>query len=323
MKVRSWEHSRGATRRSGFTLVELLVVIAIIGILVSLLLPAVQSAREAARRMQCANNLKQIALATHNFHDTFGKFPPGVLSTPPRGGIFDGNTYQYLGTLPYLLNYMEANNIQDKILTPMNVEVFAPGWWSVQETWDMAQTKLGLFLCPSTDPYASTISNIAVLHTYIDAGQIWFEALGFDAGQTRTLGKTSYLGCAGAVGNVDAPYWLKWEGVFSNRTKSRFASILDGTSNTILFGEARGGGNPGRPEIVYSWMGSGPMCTAWGLPMNHSRSEWYQYSSEHANIVQFAFADGSVHKIGLTVDYWQYLALGGMNDKEPINEDVY
>src|ERR1700752_4246093 len=97
----------------GFTLVELLVVIAIIGILVSLLLPAVQSAREAARRMQCSNNLKEIALATHNFHDTYKKFPPGVLSTPPRGGVYDDINNQYFGTLPYILPFLELDNIHD------------------------------------------------------------------------------------------------------------------------------------------------------------------------------------------------------------------
>jgi len=178
-------------------------------------------------------------------------------------------------------------------------------------------------LCPSTDPYSSSIANIAVLHTYIDpmTGQIIFEALGYDAGPTRTLGRTSYLGCSGALSNVDDPVALKWEGVFGNRSRATFASILDGTSNTILFGEARGG-NPasGRVDIAYSWMGSGPMDTAWGLPQQRAITEWYQYSSEHTRIIHFAFADGSVQKISLDVDYMQYIAASGMHDRTPLTD---
>jgi len=318
------KHLREDTsRRSGFTLVELLVVIAIIGILVSLLLPAVQSARETARRMQCSNNLKEIALAAHNFHDTYKKFPPGVLSTPPRGGVFDDTTNQYLGLLPYLLPFMEQTNIQDQINTPMKVDVLSQGWYYDVGTWTAAQYKLGMFKCPSTDPDSSTVSNIVVLHTYIDTmtGQIVFEALGYPATQTRTLGMTSYLGCAGALSNVDDPVAIKWEGVFANRSKNSFATILDGTSNTLLFGEARGR-NPssGRVEIAYAWMGAGPMDTAWGLPKVRPVSEWYQYSSEHSRVVQFAFADGSVQKVSLDVDYMQYIAASGMHDRVPLTD---
>jgi prepilin-type N-terminal cleavage/methylation domain-containing protein len=110
-------------RRFGFTLVELLVVIAIIGVLVALLLPAVQAAREAARRSQCTNNLKQIALATHNFHDTYKVFPPGLLGmrvgpNPHPGPSLD----QGIGVLPFLMPFMELNNVRDRITVGMNVK---------------------------------------------------------------------------------------------------------------------------------------------------------------------------------------------------------
>ena len=92
-----------SSRRGGFTLVELLVVIAIIGVLIALLLPAVQQARESARRTQCVNNLKQVGLAVHNFHDTFGELPPSRIQ------------YEYLGWSAVLLPFMEQTNLYDQL----------------------------------------------------------------------------------------------------------------------------------------------------------------------------------------------------------------
>ena len=103
-------------RRQGFTLVELLVVIAIIGILIALLLPAVQAAREAARRSQCSNNMKQLGLALHNYHDSFKRFPtscgPGTLATP-AATVYD--TWNAWGGLAPLATYMEQRNLSDII----------------------------------------------------------------------------------------------------------------------------------------------------------------------------------------------------------------
>ncbi len=120
--------------RKGFTLVELLVVIAIIGILVSLLLPAVQAAREAARRTQCVNNLKQFGLAIHNFHDTNRKFPPGNLGDPNKVTLYGGSLQQYTGMIPYILPFMELKNLQDNIEKEVITTDFIPtgspsAWW--------------------------------------------------------------------------------------------------------------------------------------------------------------------------------------------------
>src|SRR5262249_39032108 len=104
--------------RSAFTLIELLVVIAIIAVLIGLLLPAIQKVREAANRMACSNNLKQIALAAHNYDSTFGSLPPGYLGYKPLIPADDTkvpNSFQNVGVLAYLLPYLELNTIYDQL----------------------------------------------------------------------------------------------------------------------------------------------------------------------------------------------------------------
>jgi type II secretory pathway pseudopilin PulG len=312
--------------------VELLVVIAIIGILVALLLPAVQAAREAARRMQCSNNLKQIGLAAHNFHDTHRRFPPGVLSRGPYGapwgtaGATSADT-QYIGTLPYLLPFMELNTVKDRILIEMNPDKYAPAWWTEASTWGIAQTKIGMFLCPSTDAYNNTVGTSATLHNWYLGGFAYVELVYFPlTGGGMNLGRTNYLGIAGAVGKigdtsqsppVPIEVWNKWEGIFTVRSKNNFASVLDGTSHTLMFGEVKGGERTqgGQPQFAYSWMGGGAMGTAWGLEYKPKLGAgWYQYSSDHPRIVQFCMADGSVQLISLLADSRQYRHESGMRD---------
>src|SRR5688500_7181937 len=128
--------------RSGFTLVELLVVIAIIGLLVALLLPAVQAAREAARRMQCSNNLKQIALGLHNYHDTFLTFPTGNIVSlgSPLGG--DGWTWH-----ARILPFLEQKNLYERVEKVVGTNV--GGTTSTEQLLAGRDTKLKFFQCPS------------------------------------------------------------------------------------------------------------------------------------------------------------------------------
>lgn len=198
-----------------FTLVELLVVIAIIGILIALLLPAVQAAREAARRSQCTNNLKQIGLALHNYHDTHKAFPwmrgpsnTGTRSTDPRGNE------QTINGLVGILPFLEQTALYDVISSPysgsQNALPFGPPrdfFWYPPWTMDVPA-----FRCPS-----------APLGLYY-------------GGNTSVLGRRNYAMCLGdkILNNHNN---VNLRGVFAYMSATTFADIIDGTSNTIIMGE--------------------------------------------------------------------------------------
>lgn len=315
-----------------FTLVELLVVIAIIGILVALLLPAVQAARESARRNQCANNLKQIGLAAHNFHDSFHCFPPGYLGRW-NASMKDGNPpsegwAQNLGVLPFLLSYMEMNNADDRIMVDKNVhhhpahnaQANTMPWWRDSSTWDIANTPMSSFMCPSIDPYENTFGTGIVMETYQSGPttatvNLWYFPIG---GGGDTLGRTNYLGCAGRMGDMPTMAgFQRYQGVFTVRSKTAIRDIIDGTSNTLLFGETAGGFDSTGTvlEISFCWIGSGGLPTAWGVePDNKGRPGWWQFGSMHPGIVQFCMADGSVRTVSHTVNYVDYIFASGMRD---------
>lgn len=198
---------RPSTR--GFTLVELLVVIAIIGVLVALLLPAVQAAREAARRMSCGNNLKQLGLAIHNYHDTYKTFPPdGIYHGNPRGTVSALDTQRNYTWIVLILPFIEQGPLHDQI------NFNFPALTEFSRIQINGQPALGTNLpnlhCPS-DPVMDP--------------------------PPRGYGLTSYAGNAG----WDRHRRLAWDsrlaGVFTFYDAARIANIIDGTSNTIAIGE--------------------------------------------------------------------------------------
>lgn len=197
------------TRQAGFTLVELLVVIAIIGILVALLLPAIQSAREAARRSQCFNNLKQMGLALQNYHDTYATFPPAFINR--QGWML--NTY--------LLPYMEQAALYDELNTRDPMDLATPA------TLNLARTVISGFVCPSDAWTVPTQSKYAI------------------NGYTIAMG--NYLGVMGPQDFRCSANGATVNSVFFMNSSIKMRDITDGTSNTFACteratnGKCRGG----------------------------------------------------------------------------------
>ncbi len=362
-------HRSGLSARRGFTLVELLVVIAIIGILVGLLLPAVQSAREAARRMTCQKNIREIGLASHNFESTYRRFPPGSQMTDrPKadGGIPQQNwgTDCGVGHLVYLFPYLEANTAYlpfnqwcelnpDKngtMVDPSNTLEIQRNqiWWTFNPPWFASMFRLGIFLCPSDDPYSAKQrvwigwnpeGNTDADPTnapYRVAVWAWFATPEFSDFQAN-WGRTNYLGCAGLFGRTnsygngtpqqDADYW---RGIYTVRSKTGFRDITDGANNTLAFGEVVGAFTnavtaAGR-RMAFHWI-CGPMTLHRMRSFRNqppasalydvARKTSARFCSMHTgNIINFCYADNSVRPLNPSLPERLWPILGGMADGE-------
>jgi prepilin-type N-terminal cleavage/methylation domain-containing protein len=239
---------RTLRRKTGFTLVELLVVIAIIGILIGLLLPAVQKIRDAAGRIKCANNMRQIGLALHNYNDTFGQFPPGVNNPNqnPCPQLFGGpvGTHAFWSWLAELLPMIEQDNLYkqadawSKQGNPCT-DIF---WWPWGDFWTSP---------PWSDTKTPNPALATIVNTYLcpaDSRNLRIQDV-FGI----TVAFTEYLGVAGF--RLQAwPDWVpeKNDGVFGYISKVRITDITDGTSNTFIVGE-----RPPSQDLNFGWWFAG------------------------------------------------------------------
>jgi len=240
---------RSDSRSRGFTLVELLVVIAIIGILVALLLPAIQAAREAARRTQCNNNLKQLALALHDYHDTYKVFASGYI---PQTGWGWGT---------FILPFIEEQALYDQI--DPNKRIFGTnGTSNPNGTVRLATTELDAFRCPSdvvrdrrwgnlvnnrVNPSVQTIGTGDVGGVVAD--EIMEPVRANNAGTAPTsaqrVGYSSYVAIKGDnssnMNNWGNKHWTttRFHGVFYQYSRTGIGDILDGTSEVLLLGECQ------------------------------------------------------------------------------------
>jgi prepilin-type N-terminal cleavage/methylation domain-containing protein/prepilin-type processing-associated H-X9-DG protein len=340
--------------RSAFTLVELLVVIAIIGVLVALLLPAVQAAREAARRMSCQNNMKQIGLGLHNYHDTHNRFPKIIWGNPDITMAMNGGNlpFPYHHTwLTALLPYLEQAPLFQSIDFRFSAwqQQFAP------INSPIIGTKLSVLNCPSDNFFSSPQETHGIAWTNYagSEGYHWWETAQFGPWEPwLSLGWTQ---------NADV------SGLFAPGRKWRsFSSIKDGTANTVVVAEKDALGYYGGPQLttgtgmlrpnagwavfcsafvataVHGWGGAegevrfsdvdehvgktrpwfraGPhsftptYLTAWGI-----NTEWPGASSVHTGgIANCLMGDGSVRPIQEGIRYYVWVNLNGISDGCPI-----
>jgi prepilin-type N-terminal cleavage/methylation domain-containing protein/prepilin-type processing-associated H-X9-DG protein len=201
-------YSNRSVRRRGFTLIELLVVIAIIAVLIGLLLPAVQKVRDAAARMSCQNNLKQIGLALQGYHDANGRFPPGYTSGVTSTGDDTGPGW---GWAAYILPHMEQQNLFNQIVFTQPIEA------SVNA--NARNTTIKSYLCPADSPPTTLAVGPAS-----NSGQL--------LSTTCTLATASYIGNFG-IGEPG----VDGEGVLYRNSVVRITDITDGTSSTLMVGE--------------------------------------------------------------------------------------
>ena len=312
----------------GFTLIELIVVIAIIGVLVALFVPAVQSAREAARRAQCSNNLKQIGLALHNYNQLHGALPPGYVST--WDPVFLRERGPGWGWASMILPQLEQAPIHDRIDFRRQIQD------SSQAT--VRTTLIASYLCPSDNMPSTWTASVGLVK--VSGGAI-LELLR----PLCDVAGSNYVGVFG-VGEPG----VDGDGVFFRNTSIRFADITDGLSQTLCVGERSIQLKKGRGQAT--WVGAVPGAQFWtcdaaassdpdasgpcvkedgsGMVLGHTGEghgpgdpycDVNQFNSRHGRGANFLFCDGHVKYLNNSMDYATYKSLSTRASSELISGD--
>jgi prepilin-type N-terminal cleavage/methylation domain-containing protein/prepilin-type processing-associated H-X9-DG protein len=353
-------HVRRTSHRPGFTLIELLVVISIIAVLIALLLPAVQSAREAARRIQCTNNMKQLGLATHTYISQTDLFPPGATN----GGFnFTSNALNWRAMiLPQLEANNQYNSINFSVLMGQNPQAFATVWYST----------IAGFLCPSdgigqspagfvpyggpngtvtpaappvppNNPTGTALVPVSNYHMSFGDNYAVETLVGttnpWETPNASSMGVNPRIGFNGWWGSNNNAGSMRGFSDYSTGGTASIASVTDGTSNTILYGEGLPdedannemwgftGGAAGT-TIPINWKSNTRYDACVG---NFSSVDWtcrYSYAargfkSRHPGGANFTFADGSVRFIKSSINRVSYASLGSRNGGEIVSSDAF
>jgi type II secretory pathway pseudopilin PulG len=320
--------SGGRIDRNAMTQVELLCTLGILVLLLSLLLPGVQYAREAGRRAQCQSNLRSIVLASHTFESIFGKFPPGYLGSSSTTS--PAPKASWVGNLVFLLPYLEQQSLYSKFAESRNLRtsVSESPWWldndfdssDMDSLWDYSKIDLPILQCPATSwEIAPKTESVLYIHTWSTQDTLSVAVQGVDIRGQDSVGGTAYLGVAGRGGVTQSQKFNRWKGVFNNQSKTKFPDITDGSSNTLIYGEVGGtwerGSNVASVRKV-SWI-CGGMPTAWGLGTEDEfaiSGSFPRFSSKHAGIVFFGVADGSVKPLSINMDRDAFQSLAAIAD---------
>jgi len=324
--------------RPGFTLIELLVVIAIIAILIGLLLPAVQKVREAAARMSCSNNLKQLGIAAHNYESTNQKLPPGT----------DANG---VGCIVHLFPYIEQDN-QYKLWT-LSPTTYVQMWYvNSPNNWlhrpsttstDViprppavygSEAKIKTLLCPSNpdpDGYVTALLGVYYGTPGVDlpAGNAGGSHTFSSAPGRLVVGRSSYLGMGGYYAPSSYP---QYAGFFTHKSNNSVARCPDGTSNTIMFAEYSGGminwgGSGGIPNgLSAGGLAAGFNYSGFGTPVNGAAKimdpnagSYGVFSSFHTGVINVAMGDGSVRTLSTSIDFNTWVYITGISDGVVVN----